>query len=139
MIELTITPRFNYYSRRTWWFVEWPEGGKVSPAKEMSLLDIVYDEMAYTGTVGFCVQYFVDPLDHNTKSEYDLAVKENHNVMFVDDIYYHSCQGDSAEWIQRKHYEHIVGMAFRDKESAELFKYRIEVRYTFKALQASYE
>ena len=136
MIELTITPKRNDATRKTWWFVEWPEGGKVSPAKEMNLMDIVYSEMQYTGTVGFCVQY---PDNHvNDYVRKALTKQGNYHVMFVDEIYYQTRHGSGVEYLQRKHYEHIVGMAFKDKESAELFKYRIEVRFTYKALQADY-
>lgn len=136
MIELTITPRYWITrTQKTWWFVEWPEGGKVSPAKEMSLLDIVYDEMKYSGTVGFCVQYPVDENNYQSNAGYRLAKEANYHVMFVDEIHYLSQPND---YVQRRDYEHIVGMVFKDKESAELFKYRIEVRWTFKALQADY-
>jgi hypothetical protein len=126
MIELTITPRTNLDSKNTWWFVEWPKSGAVSPNREVRLLDIVYDEMKYVGSVGFCVQYTTN----------DTAKTDEYHVMFVDHYYYYSTK--DSTYYQRKNYEHIVGMVFKDRKSAELFKDKIEALWTFKALQRDY-
>ena len=128
MIELTITPKINQHTNKTWWFVEWDKAHGVAPGKEVNLLKIIYDEMSYTGTVGFCIEYPKDIKDHF-----------DYHVMFVDDIYYQGMlREEDTVYIQRKNYEHIVGMVFKDRESAELFKYKIEVRWTFRALQKDY-
>ncbi len=137
MIKLEISVR-TCFREGTWWFVEWPEGGEVSPAKEVKLLELVYEEMKYKGTVGFCVQY---PVERFERSEtlYNLEKQANYHVMFVDEFYYYAGRPeDESMYYQRQNYEHIVGMAFKDRESAELFKHKIEARWTFKALQADY-
>jgi hypothetical protein len=56
MIKIEITPRLNETTDKTWWFAEWPDSGDVTPSKMCRLLEIVYSDVGYTGTVGMSIK-----------------------------------------------------------------------------------
>lgn len=137
MIDITISPRVNETTNKTWWFVEWPSGGEVDPSKMFRLLEIVYSDVGYQGTVGLSIKL----VGFNPRRQIGPNIKTEpyYEVMFLDDdlAYRHPEHINGlSEYLQQQYV--IVGVVFNSQESAELFKFKIEARWTFRALQKEY-
>lgn len=137
MIKLTITPRVNETSNKYWWFVEWPNGGEVDPSKMFRLLEIVYSDVGYQGTVGLSIKLV--GFEPRKQIGAIIQTEPHYEVMFLDDdlAYRHpEYINGLSEHLQSQYV--IVGVVFNSQESAELFKFKIEARWTFQALQKEY-
>lgn len=140
MIKITITPKVNESSNKTWWFVEWPSGGEVDPSKMFRLLEIVYSDVGYQGTIGLSIKLVgFDPRRQIANPTALIETEPYYEVMFLDDdlAYRHPEHINGlSEYLQQQYV--IVGVVFNSQESAELFKFKIEARWTFQALQKEY-
>lgn len=135
MIKIEITPKVNESSNKTWWFAEWPDGGDVDPSKMFRLLEIVYQDIKYVGTVGMSVKL----VGFNPRRQIGpyIETEPHYEVMWLDLEYrHHGYINDLSEYMQRQY--HIVGVVFHSREFAELFKLKIEALWTFRALQKDY-
>jgi hypothetical protein len=137
MIKLTITPQVNETSNKTWWFVEWPIGGDVDPSKMCRLLEIVYRDVKYVGTVGLSIKL----VGFTPRKQIGAIIetKPQYEVMFLDeDLAYRHPEhiNGLSEYLQKQYV--IVGVVFNSEVFAQLFKDKIEALWTFKALQRDY-
>ena len=138
MIKITITPKVNETTNKTWWFAEWPDGGDVDPSKMCRLLEIVYQDVKYVGTVGMSVKLVgFNPRRQIANPTALIETEPHYEVMWLDLEYRHpEYINDLSEYMQRQY--HIVGVVFNSREFAELFKAKIEALWTFRALQKEY-
>lgn len=139
MIDITISPRVNETTNKTWWFAEWPDAGEVTPSKMCRLLEIVYSDVGYQGTVGLSIKLVGFNPRKQTHLTGLIETEPYYEVMFLDeDLAYRLPQyiNDLSEYLQRQYV--IVGVVLNSQESAELFKFKIEALWTFKALQSEF-
>lgn len=137
MIKITITPKVNETTNKTWWFAEWPKAGKVDPNRLFRLLEIVYQDMKYVGAVGLCVSLVgFDPYGQPGPF---IRTDPTYEVLWIDE----GLEFRNPEYVKRlseqlqAQYE-IVGVVFHSQQFAELFKLKIEALWTFRALQKDY-
>lgn len=140
MIKITITPKVNETTDKTWWFAEWPDGGDVTPSKICRLLEIVYQDVGYTGTVGLSIKLVgFNPRKQIANPAALIETEPHYEVMFLDEgLEYRPKKyvEDLSEYLQRQYV--IVGVVFHSERFAELFKAKIEALCTFKLLQQDY-
>lgn len=137
MIKITITPKVNETTNKTWWFAEWPDGGDVDPSKMFRLLEIVYRDVKYVGTVGMSIKLV--GFDPRKQIGPYIETEPHYEVLWLDEDLEHrhtKYVEDLSDYLQRQY--NIVGVVFHSERFAELFKLKIEALWTFRALQEDY-